>query len=105
MNILDKIKVILRWLYQTEFGQLGQNQTISDTDTHTGNWCALYVCSATVINSITIDGAADSGLAGVSSWSAGQVIYGNITSVKLTSGVCRLYGGSLALLNAQMNEL
>jgi hypothetical protein len=42
---------------------------------------------------MTIDGGNGAGLTGIS-LSAGTIIYGYITSVTLTSGTVRMYGGN-----------
>jgi hypothetical protein len=99
----DILKRILIQMWQTDFGQTGGNVTVADTNARTqtanGAWTALQVLSATaVISAITIDGAADTGISGVASYPQGMVIYGRITSVQLTSGTVRLYGGNNATL-------
>lgn len=98
MNWLEKIVMFLVNMWQTAFGQTGQNLTINDTAAHPGNWCAVQVLSSAVISSITIDGATDSAIAAVSSHNAGIIIYGKITSITLTSGIVRMYGGNNATL-------
>lgn len=98
MNWYEKIIMFLVNMWQTAFGQTGQNLTINDTAAHTGNWCAVQILSSTVISSITIDGATDSGLAAVTSYSAGVIVYGKITAITLTSGIVRMYGGNNATL-------
>jgi len=99
----DILKRILIQMWQTDFGQTGGNVTVADTNARTqtanGAWTALQVLSATaVISAITIDGAADTGISGVTSYPQNTVIYGRITSVQLTSGTVRLYGGNNATL-------
>lgn len=101
---MDKLKYILQRIFLKMLGLGGGNLTVSDTSTYTGQWAALYVCSTAVISAITIDDAVDTGLAGVASWSAGQIIYGNITSIKLTSGVVRMYGGAISNVTTEMGE-
>lgn len=99
----DILKRILIQMWQTDFGQTGGNVTVADTNARTqtanGAWTALQVLSATaVISAITIDGVADTGISGVASYPQNTVIYGRITSVQLTSGTVRLYGGNNATL-------
>jgi hypothetical protein len=98
MNWYDKLIMLFVNLWQTSFGQTGQNLTIANTAARTGNWTAMQVLSTTVISSITIDGAVDSAISGVASHSAGIIIYGKITAITLTSGVVRMYGGNNATL-------
>jgi hypothetical protein len=93
----DILKRILVSLWQTSFGQNGNNNFISNTAATAGNWTALQVMSTTRIETITIDGAADTTLASTD-LSQGLIIYGKITSIKLTSGIVRMYGGSNANL-------
>lgn len=99
----DILKRILIQMWQTDFGQTGGNVTVADTNARTqtanGAWTALQVLSATAtISAITIDGASSAAIAAVSSYPQGMIIYGRITSVQLTSGTVRLYGGNNALL-------
>lgn len=95
----DKLKIILISLWQTQFGQNGTNTTISDTNATAGNWTALQVLSATaVISAITIDGVSGTAIAAVTSYPQGMIIYGKITSVTLSSGTVRMYGGNNAVL-------
>jgi len=99
----DILKRILIQMWQTDFGQTGGNVTVADTNARTqtanGAWTALQVLSSTaVISAITIDGVADTGISGVASYPQNTVIYGRITSVQLTSGTVRLYGGNNATL-------
>jgi hypothetical protein len=98
MNWYDKILMFYVNIWQTTFGQTGQNVTIGNTDTTAGNWTAVQVLSDAVIASITIDGAADLDIAGVASHAAGTIIYGKITAITLTSGTVRMYGGNNATL-------
>ena len=71
-------------------GQLG-GELIDDTDTHTGVWRAMVIVNETVVNAITASGITNiSGLATLT-LPAGLTIYGNITSVDLTSGVVCMY--------------
>jgi hypothetical protein len=49
------------------------------------------------IASITIDGAVDTTLS-ATDINQGVIIYGKITSITLTNGIVRLYGGSNANL-------
>lgn len=94
----DILKRILVSLWQTSFGQNGNNNFISNTAAATGNWTALQVLSATArIATITIDGSADTTLASTDI-NQGVIIYGKITSVQLTNGIVRMYGGSNANL-------
>lgn len=87
------IQEILTQLYQSTFAIDGGNLSVGNTTARTGNWVALQVLENAVIASITIDGAVDTVISGVTSHAAGTVIYGRITSVQLTSGKVRLYGG------------
>ena len=98
MNWYDKILMFYVNIWQTTFGQTGQNVTIGNTDTTAGNWTAVQVLSDAVIASITIDGAADLDIAAVESHAAGIIIYGKITEITLTSGTVRMYGGNNATL-------
>lgn len=98
MNWYDKIIMFNANLWQTSFGQTGQNLTIANTTPRTGKWTALQVLSAAVISSIEIDGAVDAGIAGVASHPAGTIIYGKITAITLASGTVRMYGGNNATL-------
>lgn len=98
MNWYDKILMFYVNIWQTTFGQTGQNLTIANTAARTGNWTALQVLSDAVISSITIDGAIDAGIAGVASHTAGTIIYGKITAITLASGTVRMYGGNNATL-------
>jgi hypothetical protein len=98
MNWYDKILMFYVNIWQTTFGQTGQNLTIANTEARTGNWTAVQVLSTAVIASITIDGATDAGIAAISSHAAGTIIYGKITAITLTSGTVRMYGGNNATL-------
>jgi hypothetical protein len=94
----DILKRILVSLWQTSFGQNGNNNFISNTAATTGNWTAVQVLSATArIATITIDGATDTTLASTDI-NQGVIIYGKITSITLTNGIVRMYGGSNANL-------
>ena len=94
----DILKIILISLWQTSFGQNGNNNFISNTAATAGNWTAVQVLSATAkIASITIDGAVDTTLS-ATDINQGVIIYGKITSITLTNGIVRLYGGSNANL-------
>jgi hypothetical protein len=94
----DILKRILVSLWQTSFGQNGNNNFISNTAATAGNWTAVQVLSATAkIASITIDGAVDTTLS-ATDINQGVIIYGKITSITLTNGIVRLYGGSNANL-------
>ena len=90
------IKNILRRLFQTQFGLDGDNLNVNDTATHTGLWSSVYFMTDTVISAITIDGSADAVIPAVGTWDAHSIIYGRITSITLTSGYVRLYGGNTA---------
>jgi hypothetical protein len=95
----DILKRILVSLWQTSFGQNGNNNFISNTAATAGNWTALQVLSATArIASITIDGNVDSTSLASTDINQGVIIYGKITSVQLTNGIVRMYGGSNANL-------
>ena len=94
----DILKIILISLWQTSFGQNGNNNFIRNTAATAGNWTAVQVLSATAkIASITIDGAVDTTLS-ATDINQGVIIYGKITSITLTNGIVRLYGGSNANL-------
>jgi hypothetical protein len=89
--ILNVIKTILSNYYLLVSGNTNKNININNTTKTDGDWMAVQMISNTVIASITIDGAVDTG------WSAltqaeGKIIYGKITSITLTSGNVRMYG-------------
>lgn len=95
----DILKRILVSLWQVSFGQNGNNVFVSGTSPVTGSWTAVQVLSSTArIASMTIDGAADTTLSSTDI-SQGVIIYGKITSITLTSGIVRMYGGSNDSLN------
>jgi hypothetical protein len=97
----DILKRILVSLWQTSFGQNGNNNFVTDTTTTTGNWTALQVLSSTArIDTIIIDGATVVSPSPIVSIDINQgvIIYGKITSIKLTNGSVRMYGGSNANL-------
>lgn len=105
MNWADKLIYILSRIFMAQFGvRSNQNRTISNTSVTVGSWVCLYVCSTAVISEIIIDGAADAGLASVASWAPGMTIYGNITSVTLTSGVVRMYGGNVSNVTTEIEN-
>ena len=62
---------------------------ISDSDPHTGRWCAIHFTSNSqvdVVSSNWING----GLSG-HQFDAGTILYGVFTSIKLQSGHCVAY--------------
>lgn len=97
----DILKRILVSLWQTSFGQNGNNTFVNSTTTTTGSWTAVQVLSSVSrIASITIDGNVDTTLASTDI-NQGVIIYGKITSITLSAtntGIVRLYGGSNANL-------
>lgn len=102
MDFGKLIKLILAyWAGIT--GQGGTNLTLNTTAAQTN---CNYMCvqglgaSGAVIASIVIDGAADSALAGYNI-ARGEMIWGNITAITLTSGTVRLYANGSRVFAAQ----
>ena len=94
----DILKRILVSLWQTSFGQNGNNIIINDTAAKTGSWTAVQILSTTKIAKITMDNLTDDTTLASTDLSQGLIIYGKITGIQLTSGIVRMYGGSNANL-------
>ena len=76
-----------------QFGREG-GKIIKDTNTKTGNFYAISFYEDSTISAITIkdaNGAAFIGSLAGETLPAGYVLYGKITSIKLTSGACIAY--------------
>ncbi len=92
--MLEKLYRLFLNSFQTTLGlNGGSNITISNTSATTGKWCALQVIADAEISAMTIDGGNGAGLTGIE-LVAGTIIYGYITSITLTSGTVRMYGGN-----------
>ena len=81
----------------SEYRGLGLNGGIfiKDTDVHTGNWFAIQVVEAAIIqtqssNITGLDNACQPVSGGIS-LAANTVLYGNFTSIDLTSGAVIAY--------------
>ena len=62
---------------------------VSDTSNHNGEWFAVQFIEDSVIESLKIDDTEK--LSSNLTISAGQIIYGSITDLKLASGTAILY--------------
>jgi len=67
------------------------SRVVDDTATYTGDWVAMVVINDAVISvgGLTSEITNEDGLEGIT-LPAGLVIYGNITSIDLTSGVVQM---------------
>lgn len=63
---------------------------ISDTSVHNGSWSAIFMVEATVFNVLT-DATRDGNAIAAESFPVGSTIYGNFTSIDLTSGAVIAY--------------
>ena len=90
----DILKRILVSLWQTSFGQNGNNLIINDTVAKTGSWTAVQILSTTRIAKITMDNLTDDTTLASTDLNQGLIIYGKITGIQLGSGIVRMYGGS-----------
>lgn len=70
----------------------GPKDIISDTNTHTGNWVVLHAVTDVVFDTL-VDSTINSGSMNGKTLYAGQVYFGDVTSIKLTSGTLIAYGG------------
>jgi len=83
-TILGKIRGFFAWPIFVANGMLGGNY-IADTSTHTGTWTTIDCVTDTVFDSSTVCNIA--GLAASNAtFPAGKQLFGNFTTVKLTSG-------------------
>ena len=59
---------------------------ITDTDILAGNWCAILIVEDTTVFATLTGTIAVQGLLANATFSGGTMIYGNFTSIDLTSG-------------------
>jgi hypothetical protein len=69
---------------------LGGGEYINDTAVHTGNWFAVQMVGATILQSqssniVNLDNACQP-VAGGKEFADNRVLYGHFTSIELTSG-------------------
>jgi len=79
------------------FGLTGTNLTLDSTTPQTdcSYMCVVSHADDTVINTISFNGTEDTAFSGYE-MTKGEVIYGNITAITLTSGRVRLYNNGYA---------
>lgn len=63
---------------------------ISDSDPHTGRWCAIHFTSNTQVQAITATNYDGNTLAG-QTFNAHTTLYGVFTSIELQNGHCVAY--------------
>ncbi len=72
---------------------------IDDTATYTGDWAAMVVIEDTILTAITqpkFGGVDPSQIISPTIFSEGSVLVGNITSIKLASGLVQMINTPLA---------
>jgi len=81
---LDKVSDIL-------MGILGKRGAlvISDTNSHSGNWCKITIGAAATFTTLTMGGFSGD-VTGIT-FPAGAEIYGDITVIDLAGGSCIAY--------------
>jgi hypothetical protein len=67
---------------------------ITDTAALAGNWCAIQIVEATVFNVLTSTTLTVQGALADATFAAGIVIYGNFTTIDLTSGAVVAYNAT-----------
>jgi hypothetical protein len=89
---MEKLIQLLTHLYQQTLGIFGPPTIITGTSPIPCQGTAFQVTSDCVIASITINGTAITSFSAIT-FSQGFILYGNITSVTLTSGSGMVYSG------------
>jgi hypothetical protein len=89
---MEELIKIFKWFYQQSFGVFGPPTIITGTSPIPCQGTSFQVTADCVIASITINGTAITSFSAIT-FSQGFILYGNITSVTLTSGSGIVYSG------------